>query len=226
MRPNTPHFVVTPDSAICHGGHFYAMSTIRDTIFGIYHMFVASKNITNTEHTKDAHLLFRRLVIYCHYILIQNQDKQGLPESLKAHVPDVSTFEGVLDLFMLCIVMELGDLVNPLAYQKKHQRDHDCDHNHLCTIHACGLARNICRWWRINYMFFDPTDNTGIDGDIIFEDLFCQHVNTLVVYKRLAEAKDIHGDVLECTAEVLESLVKKYFPAAFGLFGASQHGFE
>ena len=57
MRPNTPHFVVTPESAICHGGHFYAMSTIRDTIFGIYHMFVASKNITNTEHTQDAHLL-------------------------------------------------------------------------------------------------------------------------------------------------------------------------
>ena len=75
-------------------------------------------------------------------------------------------------------------------------------------------------------MFFDSTDNTGIDGDIIFEDLFHQHVNTLVVYKRLAEAKDIHGDVLECTAEVLESLVKKYFPTAFGLFGASQHGFE
>ena len=33
--------------------HFYVMSTIWDTIFRIYHMFVASKNIMNTKHTQD-----------------------------------------------------------------------------------------------------------------------------------------------------------------------------
>ncbi|KAF8220480.1 hypothetical protein L208DRAFT_1202251, partial [Tricholoma matsutake] len=38
MQPN-PHFVVTPESAICHGSHFYAVSTIQDTVFGLYHMF-------------------------------------------------------------------------------------------------------------------------------------------------------------------------------------------
>ncbi|KAF8230484.1 hypothetical protein L208DRAFT_1145568, partial [Tricholoma matsutake] len=50
MQPNTPHFVVTPESAIYHGGHFYTMSTIQDMVFRLYHMFVASKRVTNTEH--------------------------------------------------------------------------------------------------------------------------------------------------------------------------------
>ncbi|KAF8240400.1 hypothetical protein L208DRAFT_1212558, partial [Tricholoma matsutake] len=117
MWPNTPHFVVTPESAICHGGHFYAMSTIQDMVFRLYHMFVASKRVTNTEHSHDAHLLFQRMVTYLDYVLVKCGSKLDLSTPLPTcHIPDVSTFEGVLDLFMLCIVMELGDLINPLAY--------------------------------------------------------------------------------------------------------------
>jgi hypothetical protein len=126
MRPNTPHFVITPESAICHGGHFYAMSTIRDTIFGIYHMFVASKSITNTEHTRDSQLLLRRLVVHAHYVLVKHGSGLDL-STAPPHVPDVFSFDGALDLFMLCVIMELGDLINPLAYKKKYRRDQDRD---------------------------------------------------------------------------------------------------
>jgi hypothetical protein len=114
MRPNTPHFVVTPESAICHEGHFYAMSTIQDTVFGLYHMLVAGKRVTNTEHSQDAHLLLRRMVTYLHNVLVRHRSKLDSSTPLPMpHIPNVLTFEGVLDLFMLCIVMELGDLVNP-----------------------------------------------------------------------------------------------------------------
>src|ERR1700679_1666479 len=114
MRPNTPHFVVTPESAICHGGHFYAMSTIQGTVFGLYHMFVASKRVTNTEHSYDAHILLRRMVVHVHHVLVKHGSKLTAPHNTP-HIPDVSTFESLLDLFMLCIVMELGDLINPVA---------------------------------------------------------------------------------------------------------------
>ena len=141
MRPNTPHFVVTPESAICHGGHFYAMSTIQDTVFGIYHTFVAGRNITNTEHTEDACLLLQRLIIHIHNVLVKCSPHLNQPAKPAAsHIPNVSTFQGVVDLFMLCIVMELGDLINPLAYWKKYQCNHDRDYNWLCIIHACGMA--------------------------------------------------------------------------------------
>lgn len=65
MRPNTPHAVYTPDHAICHGGHFYATSTIQDTCFGAFHTFVSSSTITNTEHVLDSRRLLRRqLLLY------------------------------------------------------------------------------------------------------------------------------------------------------------------
>jgi hypothetical protein len=41
MRPNTAHAVFTPDNVICHGGHFYASSTMQDTMFGIVHTFMS-----------------------------------------------------------------------------------------------------------------------------------------------------------------------------------------
>jgi hypothetical protein len=228
MRPNTPHFVVTPESAICHGGHFYATSTIQDTVFGIYHMFVASRNITNTEHTQDAQLLLRRLVIYLHYILIKHRTKTYLvTASPTPHVPDVSTFEGTLDLFMLCVIMELGDLIIPAAYKKKYRRDPDRDHNRrLCTIHARGLARDLRRWWRTHYVFYDPKTGGLVDGDVLFSDIFSQQISVLIAYKRMAEKRNIHGDEPDCTAEVLERLVKKYFPHAATRHRLLDKGFE
>ena len=106
MRPNSPHYVATLEAAICHGGHFYAMSAIRDTIFGLFHMFALSRAITNTDHTKDACLLLQRLVIYTHHILVRGKSDTRNPEAVVgAHVPQVSTLQGTIDLFLLCIVI-------------------------------------------------------------------------------------------------------------------------
>jgi hypothetical protein len=229
MRPNTPHFVLTPEAAICHGGHFYAMSTIQDTVFGLYHMFVASKQITNTEHSHDAHLLLRRMLIHTHYILVKHGSNLHLTtEATMVHVPAVTTFEGTLDLFMLCVIMELGDLINPLAYKKKYRHGRDCNRDRLCTIHARGLSRDLREWWRARYVFYDPVTKSHRDGNLVFNDLFSQQVHALISYKKAAEEKEIQGEERECTAEVLESLVKKYFSSAQLSFnsGLPDKGFE
>ena len=70
MQPNTLHYVLTPQAAICHGGHFYAMSTICDTVFGLYHMFVLSNFITNVKHSQASHLLLQRLIMHTHNALV------------------------------------------------------------------------------------------------------------------------------------------------------------
>jgi hypothetical protein len=137
-----------------------------------------------------------------------------LAMALPTHVPDVSTFEGILDLFMLCVIMKLGDLINPLAYKRKCRRDRDRDYDRLCTIHACGLARDLRKWWRAHFIFYDPKAKTAVDGEAVFKDIFVQHINTLLSYKKFAEERNIQGEELECTAVVLESLIKKYFPRA------------
>jgi len=226
MRPNTPHFVVTPESAICHGGHFYAMSTIQDTVFGLYHMFVASTRVTNTEHSEDAHLLLRRMVVYLHYVFVKRgskvTDSTSKPPPI-SHVPNLSTFEGALDLFMLCIIMELGDLINPLAYKKTYRqaRHHSL---RVCTIHARGLSRDLRNWWDSCYIFLDPETRMLHTAESVFKNLLSQHLSTLVFYKKMAEENDVRGEVPECTAKVLQSLLQKYLP--YALYSPCHRGFE
>ena len=64
MRPNVPHAVYTPKDAICHGGHFYAISTIQDTMFGLVHSFVGGNLVTNTDHISSRQLLGRMAHFY------------------------------------------------------------------------------------------------------------------------------------------------------------------
>jgi hypothetical protein len=69
MRPNTPHAVFTPENAICHGGHFYATSTMQDTMFGIVHTFIANAVLTNA-HKVTHGLILRRIAVFYHSILV------------------------------------------------------------------------------------------------------------------------------------------------------------
>lgn len=74
MRPNTIHAVVTPEPSICRGGHFYAASTIQDTIYGIFHTFVSSTYVTNAVHKAASEKLLSRMLIYMYNHLIMPTD--------------------------------------------------------------------------------------------------------------------------------------------------------
>jgi hypothetical protein len=69
MRPNLPHAVYTPKHAICHGGHFYAISAIQDTMFGLVHGFISGNLVTNTEHLSSRKLL-RRMALWYHGVFV------------------------------------------------------------------------------------------------------------------------------------------------------------
>lgn len=211
MRPNTPHYVVTPKAAICHGGHFYATSTIRETVFGVFHMFSLSKCITNTEHSLDSRFLLQRLIIYFHHELVRcrfDPQSSGLPSP---HVPDVRTLKGALDLFLVCIIGELGDLLDPSAYAKQYRDGRALEHKQLCTIYTRGLARELLEWWRGLFLFMGKDDN-GVDGAIIFKRMFTHQVKTLAAYKKLAEQQEMEAEESACTGAAFEALAKRYFP--------------
>jgi hypothetical protein len=213
MRPNTPHLVYTMESAICHGGHFYCMSTIRDSIFGIFHTFSASSLLTNTEHTKDARLLLRRIVTYIHYVFVRREFDTSQSAMPTPHVPDVSTFEGTIDLFMLCIVMELGDLINPRAYRRETNPGH---HDLLFTIHVRGLARDLLDWWQAHYQFVSEDGTQRVAGWELFHQLLLHQVRTLVIYKGLAERSGIDSDEPECKASAFATWLVKYHGKRLG----------
>src|SRR6202789_1792955 len=165
------------------------------------------------------------MVVHVHHVLVKHGSKLTAPHNTP-HIPDVSTFEGLLDLFMLCIVMELGDLINPVAYKKKYHHNRDRDLDRLCTIHARGLSRDLRSWWHAHYMLFDPQKKMLLDSEVIFWQLLCQHIRALISYKRAAEKTDVQGEVEECTAAVLESLLKKYFPSVVYSRALGDKGFE
>jgi hypothetical protein len=228
MRPNTPHYVLTTDAAICHGGHFYAMSTMRDTIFGIFHMFALSKTITNTEHTRDSHLLLRRLTVYLHHVLVKGQFDPKSPALPAPHVPDVSTFEGALDLFLVCVVAELGELLDPASYKKRHRDDLELEHDRLSIIHVRGLARELRAWWSSQFMFVYE-DDPAVDGEAIFLQVFRHQVKALISYKRDAEKANMEAEEPACHATAFEVWTLRYFPRLWGEAipkGASLDNFE
>lgn len=212
MQPNTPHYVVTPRAAICHGGHFYAMSTIRDTVYGVFHMFALSKSITNTEHSHASCLLLRRLVVYTHHLLVRGQFDHDSSPTIDPHIPNITTVEGSLDLFLLCIIAELGELLDPIAYRKQYRDDRELEHERLCTMHTRGLARELLEWWRGWFSFAKSNGDHHIDGKIVYQQLFAHQVKVLTRYKTMAEQKNMKAEEPACTGAAFESLVEKYFP--------------
>ena len=85
MRPNTPHMVVTVDSAICHGGHFYATSTLVETNYGFFNSFLGSTLITNTQHTSDAQLMLRRMIAYFRQVYFKDGGLIPFAKNIKSY---------------------------------------------------------------------------------------------------------------------------------------------
>jgi hypothetical protein len=69
MMPNAPHAVYTPEHAVCHGGHFFAKSTMEKTMFGIIHGLMGGLLLTNTDH-HPSWLLLRRIAYFYHDVLV------------------------------------------------------------------------------------------------------------------------------------------------------------
>jgi hypothetical protein len=62
--------VFTPEHSICHGGHFYATTTMQDTMFAIVHTFVSPFSLTNNDHRSHA-IFLRRIAAFYHETLVK-----------------------------------------------------------------------------------------------------------------------------------------------------------
>ena len=172
MRPNTPHAVYTPENAICHGGHFFASTTLRDTFSGIVHSFMADSYITNNspKHSRQA---LRRIVIFYHYALAREMievDGTCLKSHLiypffvcfymtldpaHDHIPDLKTMDSVMDVIMACVIGIFTNLLDFETYlfpipedtisEEERQQFSKDDFNVISKIDrmACTYVRGI-----------------------------------------------------------------------------------
>ncbi|TFK16335.1 hypothetical protein FA15DRAFT_662241, partial [Coprinopsis marcescibilis] len=106
MRSCTPHAVLTTDDAICHGGHFLAMSTIAETVWGFCHTFFEGHIITNIDHP-TIRIRINTISSFLHKHIVLND----FSESDVGHVPDLSTPQGMTDLLMFACAVEIQHVV-------------------------------------------------------------------------------------------------------------------
>lgn len=79
MRPHTRHAMFTVSHSLCHGGAFYPMSSLKDTLSGIIHTFITRSFIPTQENTMA---MIRRMVIFVYRALVDRdleEDGSVLP---------------------------------------------------------------------------------------------------------------------------------------------------
>jgi hypothetical protein len=124
--------------------------------------------LTNTYLSTDSHLLFRKMLAFFHEIYTQGKPRKagkskwysilktsrvtlfyftGPLESPVPHVPDVSTFDGIHDLFSLCNIVEMANIVHPDTYSDEGLPASE----RLEMIRGRSLSRAIVSWVISNY---------------------------------------------------------------------------
>ncbi|KAJ3500229.1 hypothetical protein NLJ89_g9887 [Agrocybe chaxingu] len=212
MRPNVPHAVVTPSASICHGGHFYCMSTIQQTSASLMHSFVCSTYITNTTH-HPSRLLLRRMIQFCHQGIVRDVPKQG-----RDHLPDVTTIQGVVDLLTLCNLNILGNVLDHRTYSAPNQQEdapisdgerrrwmeldvNDVpldERNHM--RYARGMSLHVFGWVRAHMSFVYAPISEAVDLPALY---LAHQALVLEKYKDVAEQYGVTG-APNCTKIMLK----------------------
>jgi len=221
MRPGVPHFVFGPEDTICSGGHFYATSLMQQTLRSMVHSFVVSEFITNITHHPSRSLLRRIVLLYRIGLVEQRFQRTGKIAYLfplhfsipftdieYAHLPDIKTFDGVLDLISACILAILGNVLDFRTYSAPNQRDdkpktktqhammvaydrNDIPRNERRAIcYVRGVALALFDWVRWNLVITAP------DGHVV-DDLpsqfLIQILKSIINYKSRAMCIKLRG---------------------------------
>jgi hypothetical protein len=143
---------------------------------------------------------------------------QPVVDRSAVHLPNVQTFDGLLNLLSVCILVILGNVLDFRTYKAPNQSDDvkatpqqkelmiSDDINSLsqnervACCYARGVALYIMKWVRSCAIITDP------DGHIV-QDLpsrfLVQILNSLLTYKKAAAAKALSG-APHCTFSLLK----------------------
>ncbi|KAG6850002.1 hypothetical protein H0H93_002620 [Arthromyces matolae] len=202
MRPHVPHAVITPSACIAQGGHFYFTPTLFDSIVGIYHHYVASRYITNTDHdSASRHLLIRILMLYHLYITTPG-DNLARDYS---HIPNLTSWDNVLTLFTFCAYFELSSALINWNYAKNNDVA-----GFRSSIFNRMKARDLIQWFFENHSLTSPTGDvlTGEAAlNATYTTLLAQHARTLINLKTISMEARIHNDGEKITSKQVRDYV-------------------
>lgn len=164
MKPCTPHAVLGTAPSIVLGRHFYAASTIRRSAFGVLHTFILGLFITNTSHEDGTKSLLRQVMAlwYRHFIIYEKFGSEYfsihsitplmhylVPD---AHVPEIVTQEGLLDVIAVGCILEFASVLNRDYYSGRYDpEDEDTIAVSVEAAHARTRFRVIMKTFAARY---------------------------------------------------------------------------
>ncbi|KAG6914138.1 hypothetical protein DXG01_002233 [Tephrocybe rancida] len=172
------------------GGHFYGSSTLRDMFAAIIHIFFAGNLLTNTDHGSVSHAIsmcIHTASLRC----LTSPTPPGFARDL-THVPDVATWDSVLDLLFLCNYFELYCVLQGLQFQ-----DPPSVRELKRVIKNRQQARSLIHWFFLSHTLTPleggPPLRRGSALAAIYAPLLAHHAKLLVAYKTEAYNLQFEG---------------------------------
>ena len=140
-------------------------------------------------------ILLHRIAIFYHDILVKQRIVDG--EYDPGHLPNLTRFEGALDLLTFCNLMILANVLDSRTYEPlpgdedSLLTDHDVneipDEERYEMAYARGRCLDILHWFFHKYEIFDKESGLAIDG---FQEIgmgYLAHQGTLIIhFKKMA----------------------------------------
>ncbi|KAJ3754661.1 hypothetical protein EV360DRAFT_11686, partial [Lentinula raphanica] len=128
MPPCTPHFVLTPNSSISHGGHFYSSLSMTRTAYSFFHNFVAADTITNTIDYNALeglysiaafwhHSIVKDSATYLHKLSQAEHTCAGL--DIIVHLPNFLVLDDLINFLSLVNLVKLGTVLDIRRYREE-----------------------------------------------------------------------------------------------------------
>ncbi|KAG6914910.1 hypothetical protein DXG01_014487 [Tephrocybe rancida] len=203
MHPNQPHAVCTPLNSICRGGHHYASSTLCDTFAAIMHIYVAGNLLTNTDHGSASRAILMHILTTSLHCLM-SPACPGVSRDL-THVPNVATWDGVLNLLFLCNYFELYSVLQGLQFQ-----DPPSIQELKRAIKNWQQACTLVHWFFLSHTLTPVEGGPVLCGGsalaTVYAPLLAHHAKLLVMYKTEAYNLQLKG-LLDISPEQVAAAV-------------------
>lgn len=131
-------------------------------------------------------------------------------ETQACHLPALDNQEGVLNLFTVCILAEMSNVLSLKTYQSGGMPAKDREH----CVQARHRSRDLLDWFfsRYELVHSDEGQIVILDG---MNDVYWPYVvritKGLIQYKKLAAGEDILDSEDGCTAAAVEAQIKNCF---------------
>ncbi|KAJ3720685.1 hypothetical protein C8R42DRAFT_722376 [Lentinula raphanica] len=235
MPPCTPHFVLTPSPAICHGGHYYSYLSMTRTAYSWFHNLVAASTITNTTDYNAFEGLIS-ITAFWHRSIVEDSerylknikkvdDNTSQPWSddghdLMIHLPNFYSMEDMIQFLTLVNLVRLIPVLDIRRYREQSGQ-YTQSANFVVppefkarTQHANVLVSQLLNWVSDTFTFHQyagPDDKFATPTRLknLSRLYLCKQAQTLVYEKVKAEQMGMYAEDKTITAQAVKRAIEE-----------------